>query len=80
MKFEYWYYYSSEDFGAEVIKATVGWRPEDDDVDYCGHYHGPFSSITEARALVLAKVNGDIDEFKRMASHIRGKPTLRIKK
>jgi hypothetical protein len=76
MKWQYWYYYSSEEFSAEVIKAPASWNPEHADSDFCGHYEGPFTTVKAARLDVLGKIYNDMDEFKRMLQNVKGRPSL----
>lgn len=72
--FKYWFYYSSEEFAARVVKARVDWHPADDGDPLSGHYHGPFNTLKEARREIMSLINGDINEFRQMAATVKGPP------
>jgi hypothetical protein len=74
---KYWYYYSSEEFSARVIRAKDDWSPAGDDPKFSGHYHGPFGSARQARIEVREKIYGDIQEFKTMLHTVNG-PLSRV--
>lgn len=70
----YWFYYSSEEFSARIIKAPGDWLPSNADYDFQGHYHGPFNNIKDARKAANAKINSDVNEFTMMRLNINGPP------
>jgi hypothetical protein len=75
VKYKYWYYYSSEEFHARILRTRDDFDPDSYDRDYSGNYTGPFDTLKAARKSVVAKINGDIDEFREMLAVVRGPAT-----
>ena len=76
MRSRYWYFYSSLDFSAGILKRPESWEPPSGggSPSECFYYYGPFDSLKECRAEVVAKIKGDINEYRQLLREVKGPP------
>lgn len=71
---KYWYYYSSEEFSAFIVKTPDNFDPIEFDPETGGNYCGPFKTLKQCRTEAKAKVSDDINEFRSMRFYLNQKP------